>query len=82
MNTRQRCEQVRCSSNHERSRQITYAVRADQERLGYRPTIYLMSEHAMHCQIPQILAGCGFRGAIMRTHFMMYGYSRVQPPAE
>lgn len=56
-------------------RQIAYAVRADREHLDYTPSIYLMSEHAMHSQIPQILAGFGFRGAIMRTHFMMYGYN-------
>jgi hypothetical protein len=29
----------------------------------------------MHSQIPQILNGFGFKGAIMRTHFMMYGYN-------
>jgi hypothetical protein len=34
-----------------------------------------MSEHAMHSQIPQILNGFGYKGAIMRTHFMMYGYN-------
>jgi hypothetical protein len=56
-------------------RQIAYAIRADQKHLGYTPTIYLMSEHAMHAQIPQILAAFGFKGAIMRTHFMMYGYN-------
>jgi hypothetical protein len=56
-------------------RQIAYAIRADREHLDYTPTIYLMSEHAMHSQIPQILTGFGFKGAIMRTHFMMYGYN-------
>jgi hypothetical protein len=56
-------------------RQIAYAIRADREHLGYTPTVYFMSEHAMHSQIPQILSGFGFRGAIMRTHFMMYGYN-------
>jgi alpha-mannosidase len=29
----------------------------------------------MHSQIPQLLAGFGFTGAILRTHFMMYGYN-------
>ncbi len=56
-------------------RQVVYALRTDQRRLGVAPRYYLMSEHAMHSQIPQILAGCGFQGAIMRTHFMMYGYN-------
>ncbi len=56
-------------------RQLVYAIRADQRHFGFTPAIYLMSEHAMHSQIPQLLAGCGFQGAIMRTHFMMYGYN-------
>jgi hypothetical protein len=34
-----------------------------------------MSEHAMHSQIPQLLRGVGFEGALMRTHFQMYGYN-------
>jgi hypothetical protein len=56
-------------------RQIGYALEADRRVLGAAPDVYLMSEHAMHSQIPQIIKGFGFRGAIMRTHFMMYGYN-------
>ncbi|MGA2657275.1 MAG: hypothetical protein ABSH34_07120 [Verrucomicrobiota bacterium] len=56
-------------------RQLVQAIRAEQRHFGYTPTVYLMSEHAMHSQMPQLLAGCGFQGAIMRTHFMMYGYN-------
>ncbi len=56
-------------------RQIQYALEADRRHLGWVPTVYLMSEHAMHSQIPQLLAGFGFTGAILRTHFMMYGYN-------
>ncbi len=56
-------------------RQLVDAIRADQRHFGYTPVIYLMSEHALHSQMPQLLAGCGFRGAILRTHFMMYGYN-------
>ncbi len=56
-------------------RQIAYALRADRGHLGVTPTVYLMSEHAMHSQMPQILAGFGFSSAIMRTHYMMYGYN-------
>jgi alpha-mannosidase len=56
-------------------RQIGYALAADRRHLGRAPNVYLMSEHAMHSQIPQILKGFGFEGAIMRTHFMMYGYN-------
>ena len=56
-------------------RQIGYALETDQSVFQYKPTVYLMSEHAMHSQIPQILNGFGFKGSIMRTHFMMYGYN-------
>jgi len=56
-------------------RQISYAMETDQTLFNYKPQVYLMSEHAMHNQIPQILVGFGFKGAIMRTHFMMYGYN-------
>lgn len=56
-------------------RQIKYALDADQKHFSYRPPVYLMSEHAMHSQLPQILKSFGYKGAIMRTHFMMYGYN-------
>ena len=56
-------------------RQIQYALDAERKYFNYRPPVYLMSEHAMHSQIPQIIKGFGFDGAIMRTHFMMYGYN-------
>jgi alpha-mannosidase len=56
-------------------RQIGYALETERKHFGHAPDIYLMSEHAMHSQIPQILNGFGFKGAIMRTHFMMYGYN-------
>jgi alpha-mannosidase len=56
-------------------RQIAYALRAERKYFNYVPPVYLMSEHAMHSQIPQILNGFGYSGAIMRTHFMMYGYN-------
>jgi alpha-mannosidase len=56
-------------------RQIEYALAADRKYFGAAPDVYLMSEHAMHAQMPQLLSGFGFAGAIMRTHFMMYGYN-------
>ncbi len=58
-------------------RQIGMALEADRRHFGSAPNVYLMSEHAMHAQTPQILAGFGFRSAIMRTHYMMYGYNPV-----
>ncbi|HUU20419.1 MAG TPA: hypothetical protein VMW72_24940 [Sedimentisphaerales bacterium] len=56
-------------------RQIGYALEADRRHFGCAPNVYLMSEHAMHSQIPQILKGFGFTGSIMRTHYMMYGFN-------
>ena len=56
-------------------RQIEYTLAADRKYFRVAPDVYLMSEHAMHAQIPQLLSGFGFTGAIMRTHFMMYGYN-------
>jgi hypothetical protein len=56
-------------------RQIEYALAADRKYFGVAPDVYLMSEHAMHAQMPQLLRGFGFCGAIMRTHYMMYGYN-------
>ncbi len=57
-------------------RQLTYAIRTNLKHFGQTPPIYAMSEHAMHSQIPQLLVQTGrFAGAIMRTHFMMYGYN-------
>lgn len=56
-------------------RQIAYALRATKKYFGYTPAVYAMSEHAMHSQIPQIALGFGFQGALMRTHYMMYGFN-------
>lgn len=56
-------------------RQIEYALAADRKYFGTAPDVYLMSEHAMHAQIPQLVKGFGMHGAIMRTHYMMYGYN-------
>lgn len=56
-------------------RQLQYGLETARHRLGRAPEIYLMSEHALHSQLPQILSSLGFRAAILRTHFMMYGYN-------
>ncbi|HEY8781049.1 MAG TPA: hypothetical protein VIM16_05515 [Mucilaginibacter sp.] len=65
-----------CFINEESNiRQIKYALEAERKYFSYRPPVYLMSEHAMHSQLPQILKSFGFKGAILRTHFMMYGYN-------
>ncbi|MCY2931317.1 MAG: hypothetical protein NTV86_17880, partial [Planctomycetota bacterium] len=53
-------------------RQMFYGTRAIKERLGYDNDIYVYSEHEGMPQMPQVLAGVGYRGAILRTH-MQYG---------
>ncbi|MEI6217739.1 MAG: hypothetical protein WCP86_02470, partial [bacterium] len=53
-------------------RQMFYGTRAIKEHLGYNNDIYIYSEHETMPQLPQILAGMGYRGAILRTH-MQYG---------
>lgn len=56
-------------------RQLTYAIRANLKHFGQTPAVYAVSEHALHSQIPQLVSLCGYRAAVMRTHFMMYGYN-------
>ena len=56
-------------------RQLTLALETVEKRLGRKLSVYLVSEHAFHAQMPQLLAGCGFQGAVLRTHFMMYGFN-------
>jgi len=56
-------------------RQLTYAISTNLKYFSYTPPIYVMSEHANHSQIPQLLKGTEYKGAIMRTHYMMYGYN-------
>ncbi|MBX2997290.1 MAG: hypothetical protein KF893_02175 [Caldilineaceae bacterium] len=56
-------------------RQLTMALDTSEKVLGYLQSVYIISEHAFHSQLPQLLVGCGFQGAIMRTHFMMYGHN-------
>ena len=53
-------------------RQMFYGTRAIRQRLGYDNRVYIHSEHETMPQMPQILAGMGYRGAFFRTH-MGYG---------
>lgn len=54
-------------------RQISYAVDASARHFGQKLSTYISSEHTFHAQLPQILLGCGFTGAVLRDHFLMYG---------
>ena len=62
-------------SNESNVRQLTYAIRANLKHFGTTPEVYAISEHALHGQIPQLALSCGYKAALMRTHFMMYGYN-------
>jgi hypothetical protein len=62
-------------SEESNTRQIVYAIRANLKHFGQTPVYYAISEHALHNQIPQLAKQAGYQGAIMRTHFMMYGYN-------
>lgn len=53
-------------------RQIFYGTRALKEHLDFDNDIYVYSEHETMPQMPQVLAGMGYRGAYFRTH-MQYG---------
>ncbi len=56
-------------------RQLTYAIRTNLSHFGQTPKVFAISEHALHSQIPQLIAGAGYEAALLRTHFMMYGYN-------
>jgi len=56
-------------------RQLTFAQKCVEKYFGNKRSVYIMSEHAFHCQMPQLLKKAGFEAAILRTHFMMYGYT-------
>lgn len=53
-------------------RQMFHGTRAIKQHLDYDNRIYIYSEHETMPQLPQLLAGMGYRGAIFRTH-MAYG---------
>ena len=60
-------------------RQLVEGIRTDLQHFGVRPYVYIMSEQGMHAQIPQLIHQAGFRGAIMRTAFCMYGVNPEYP---
>lgn len=60
-------------------RHLTYAIRTNLRHFSQTPSVYAISEHALHSQIPQLIRLCGYEGAVMRTHFMMYGYNPTYP---
>ena len=57
-------------------RQLTYAIKANLRHFGQTPDIYAISEFAFNNQHPQMLRQCGYKGVLMRTHVMNYGYQK------
>ncbi len=58
-------------------RQLTYSVRANKDYFGVEPSVYCISEFALHNQIPQLIKGVGYTSAILRSHVMGYGYTKT-----
>ncbi len=58
------------------ARQLLYAVRTNLEFFGKTPDVYAISEFALNNQTPQLIAQCGYKAAILRSHVMGYGYPK------
>ncbi len=63
-------------SEESNARQLIYAVRTNLKYYGVTPSVYAISEFALHNQTPQLISQCGYEGAIMRSHVMGYGYTK------
>ncbi len=57
-------------------RQLTYAIRTNLKYFGQTPSVYAISEFALNNQTPQMAKLCGYKGAILRSHVMGYGYTK------
>lgn len=57
-------------------RQLTYAIRTNLKHFGQTPSVYAISEFALNNQTPQMARLCGYKGAILRSHVMGYGYTK------
>ena len=58
------------------ARQLLYAVRTNLDFFNTTPDVYAISEFALHNQTPQLIAQCGYKAAILRSHVMGYGYPK------
>ena len=54
-------------------RHLYYGLSAIEEALGVRVESYLAGEPQFFPQLPQILAGFGFKGVVLRTHWAAFG---------
>ncbi len=64
-------------SEESNARQLLYAVRTNLDYFGKTPSVYAISEFALHNQTPQLISQCGYEAAILRSHVMGYGYPRT-----
>lgn len=64
-------------SEESNARQLSYAVKTNLSYFGKTPTVYAISEFALHNQTPQLINLCGYKGALLRSHVMGYGYPRT-----
>ncbi|MBQ8227499.1 MAG: hypothetical protein IJZ88_00650 [Clostridia bacterium] len=64
-------------SEESNARQLSYAVKTNLDYYGVTPSVYAISEFALHNQTPQLIAQCGYKGALLRSHVMGYGYPRT-----
>ncbi len=63
------------------ARQLLYAVRTNLDYFNTTPDVYAISEFALHNQTPQLISLCGYKGAILRSHVMGYGYPKTYDSA-
>lgn len=64
-------------SEESNARQLLYAVRTNLDYFGKTPSVYAISEFALHNQTPQLISQCGYEAAILRSHVMGYGYPKT-----
>lgn len=64
-------------SEESNARQLLYAVRTNLDYYGKTPSVYAISEFALHNQTPQLISQCGYKAAVLRSHVMGYGYPRT-----
>ncbi len=64
-------------SEESNARQLSYAVKTNLDYYGITPSVYAISEFALHNQTPQLISLCGYKAALLRSHVMGYGYPRT-----
>lgn len=63
------------------ARQLSYAVKTNLQYFNKTPDVYAISEFALNNQTPQLIALCGYKAALLRSHVMGYGYPKTYDSA-